>query len=212
MCIRDSSTASQSATFGAHEVHPAAAALTQLSGQDGPHIHGSHAFNTSHQEALLSQLRASMPPRSHVVTGAAERSSSAAQQLSEKSAQDQQHRESHSTHCGDQVTVTTSCDAVRGSGSVPAAQHAHHAQHWQMPREGDLLPLAHHQHGCAPHNGQAAACVQATCAPEPQRMQTPPSRLPRECGGGQPAQPMRCLLYTSPSPRDRTRSRMPSSA
>ena len=24
--------------------------------------------------------------------------------------------------------------------------------------------------------------------------------------------PMRCLLYTSPSPRDRTRSRMPSSA
>ena len=26
------------------------------------------------------------------------------------------------------------------------------------------------------------------------------------------AQDMRCLLYTSPSPRDRTRSRMPSSA
>jgi hypothetical protein len=25
-------------------------------------------------------------------------------------------------------------------------------------------------------------------------------------------QPLRCLLYTSPSPRDRTRSRMPSSA
>ena len=27
-----------------------------------------------------------------------------------------------------------------------------------------------------------------------------------------PAQPNTCLLYTSPSPRDRTRSRMPSSA
>ena len=29
---------------------------------------------------------------------------------------------------------------------------------------------------------------------------------------GQGAQPTDCLLYTSPSPRDRTRSRMPSSA
>ena len=28
----------------------------------------------------------------------------------------------------------------------------------------------------------------------------------------QPASPESCLLYTSPSPRDRTRSRMPSSA
>ena len=30
--------------------------------------------------------------------------------------------------------------------------------------------------------------------------------------GGTPAQVSGCLLYTSPSPRDRTRSRMPSSA
>ena len=29
---------------------------------------------------------------------------------------------------------------------------------------------------------------------------------------GSPNQPQCCLLYTSPSPRDRTRSRMPSSA
>ena len=34
------------------------------------------------------------------------------------------------------------------------------------------------------------------------------------CGGGLLSEPMCrfCLLYTSPSPRDRTRSRMPSSA
>ena len=30
--------------------------------------------------------------------------------------------------------------------------------------------------------------------------------------GGNMEQAIRCLLYTSPSPRDRTRSRMPSSA
>ena len=30
--------------------------------------------------------------------------------------------------------------------------------------------------------------------------------------GGEPPQEPPCLLYTSPSPRDRTRSRMPSSA
>ena len=36
----------------------------------------------------------------------------------------------------------------------------------------------------------------------------------RDTGGPNPAQAKRlaCLLYTSPSPRDRTRSRMPSSA
>ena len=32
------------------------------------------------------------------------------------------------------------------------------------------------------------------------------------CGGGLASEAMACLLYTSPSPRDRTRSRMPSSA
>ena len=31
-------------------------------------------------------------------------------------------------------------------------------------------------------------------------------------GIGDVTQPLACLLYTSPSPRDRTRSRMPSSA
>ena len=33
-----------------------------------------------------------------------------------------------------------------------------------------------------------------------------------EGGCGPPLLPVACLLYTSPSPRDRTRSRMPSSA
>ena len=33
-----------------------------------------------------------------------------------------------------------------------------------------------------------------------------------EYAGLEPAAAMACLLYTSPSPRDRTRSRMPSSA
>ena len=37
------------------------------------------------------------------------------------------------------------------------------------------------------------------------RNATPQKLLPYECG-------IICLLYTSPSPRDRTRSRMPSSA
>ena len=41
-----------------------------------------------------------------------------------------------------------------------------------------------------------------------------PSELPPCDGiiGGPPCQSWSCLLYTSPSPRDRTRSRMPSSA
>ena len=40
-----------------------------------------------------------------------------------------------------------------------------------------------------------------------------PDALPRqEQHAGLPNQPSGCLLYTSPSPRDRTRSRMPSSA
>ena len=34
----------------------------------------------------------------------------------------------------------------------------------------------------------------------------------REGAPEEPAEPEACLLYTSPSPRDRTRSRMPSSA
>ena len=33
-----------------------------------------------------------------------------------------------------------------------------------------------------------------------------------DCGENSTTQHHRCLLYTSPSPRDRTRSRMPSSA
>ena len=36
--------------------------------------------------------------------------------------------------------------------------------------------------------------------------------LLRDLGAAYYAQERRCLLYTSPSPRDRTRSRMPSSA
>ena len=36
-------------------------------------------------------------------------------------------------------------------------------------------------------------------------------RTPEDEDGPRPT-PRRCLLYTSPSPRDRTRSRMPSSA
>ena len=47
---------------------------------------------------------------------------------------------------------------------------------------------------------------------------SPPCRLPQHCGALQnnirkkAALQSSCLLYTSPSPRDRTRSRMPSSA
>ena len=37
-------------------------------------------------------------------------------------------------------------------------------------------------------------------------------KKPAKKGRGGGAQAMLCLLYTSPSPRDRTRSRMPSSA
>ena len=41
----------------------------------------------------------------------------------------------------------------------------------------------------------------------------PQAEEPREeKAEGSDAQPEACLLYTSPSPRDRTRSRMPSSA
>ena len=51
------------------------------------------------------------------------------------------------------------------------------------------------------------------CDDEPQR----PTRAEQEAAGGGTsdgggAQAQACLLYTSPSPRDRTRSRMPSSA
>ena len=41
------------------------------------------------------------------------------------------------------------------------------------------------------------------------RIETP--KAPRAIGCGEGC-PLPCLLYTSPSPRDRTRSRMPSSA
>ena len=40
----------------------------------------------------------------------------------------------------------------------------------------------------------------------------PLARYPAELSGGQRQRVSICLLYTSPSPRDRTRSRMPSSA
>ena len=42
----------------------------------------------------------------------------------------------------------------------------------------------------------------------PEKEDTPPVKAAPSA----PAQPVDCLLYTSPSPRDRTRSRMPSSA
>ena len=39
-----------------------------------------------------------------------------------------------------------------------------------------------------------------------------PVETDTEASQGETSQPKTCLLYTSPSPRDRTRSRMPSSA
>ena len=42
--------------------------------------------------------------------------------------------------------------------------------------------------------------------------QIQPSAIPANFMGFDQHQPQTCLLYTSPSPRDRTRSRMPSSA
>ena len=44
------------------------------------------------------------------------------------------------------------------------------------------------------------------------RNATPQKLLPYECGIIPTEEAKGCLLYTSPSPRDRTRSRMPSSA
>ena len=45
------------------------------------------------------------------------------------------------------------------------------------------------------------------------RFKRDPALCPNRAGGGSgAARGARCLLYTSPSPRDRTRSRMPSSA
>ena len=62
------------------------------------------------------------------------------------------------------------------------------------------------------HHGRTPPCSEALMAAGVSRvvvaMRDPD---PRVAGGGI-AQLQACLLYTSPSPRDRTRSRMPSSA
>ena len=45
-----------------------------------------------------------------------------------------------------------------------------------------------------------------------QRQETAAKMASDAAGSANPEQALVCLLYTSPSPRDRTRSRMPSSA
>ena len=66
----------------------------------------------------------------------------------------------------------------------------------------------------APETGRAAGPADAARRselqrrPETSRVPGPPRRLEQP----QPKRAEDCLLYTSPSPRDRTRSRMPSSA
>eukprot|EP00656_Telonema_subtile_P010090 TRINITY_DN14819_c0_g1_i2.p1 TRINITY_DN14819_c0_g1~~TRINITY_DN14819_c0_g1_i2.p1 ORF type:complete len:123 (-),score=22.58 TRINITY_DN14819_c0_g1_i2:38-406(-) len=81
---------------------------------------------------------------------------------------------------------------VRGDNPVTAAQH-----------EADLLheDVVHHDVFHTP------AVASITCVSSADLPHRPPmtTRQVREWN-------MACLLYTSPSPRDRTRSRMPSSA
>ena len=67
--------------------------------------------------------------------------------------------------------------------------------------------------GCATAGGLAArrAAVDAPSAASPGRRAVARVELPT-CAPARGAHAPVCLLYTSPSPRDRTRSRMPSSA
>ena len=56
----------------------------------------------------------------------------------------------------------------------------------------------------------SALAKPAKC-PQPRKTKSAPGSLAKKKIPGK-ADAKRCLLYTSPSPRDRTRSRMPSSA
>ena len=88
--------------------------------------------------------------------------------------------------------------SARGSGARVPRDHAPSS----LARDAPKPPLS------------GRSCICGRCVP---RDHAPPSSSPR---GGPPPKPfllgaggpMPCLLYTSPSPRDRTRSRMPSSA
>ena len=106
----------------------------------------------------------------------------------------------------------------------PAAQHsvAQHAQQaaqqLEPPPLGTLQPLqqpaqqqpaqqpAQHAEQAVTQSAAAAADLQADSAPRKKALYAPRK------GRGLYARTPPCLLYTSPSPRDRTRSRMPSSA
>ena len=70
-------------------------------------------------------------------------------------------------------------------------------------------------------NLRSAACVHALCESEYESIRAYgltnpvaiiPNGIDLPADGPKPPPPWTCLLYTSPSPRDRTRTRMPSSA
>ena len=80
---------------------------------------------------------------------------------------------------------------------------------WKRPAVGSLVPPAPPPPAKAPEPGEFTRMFQSPAAPPVSEPVVPPAfAATRQFTPRKPA----CLLYTSPSPRDRTRSRMPSSA
>ena len=82
--------------------------------------------------------------------------------------------------------------------------------------DGCVLPCGHDGPHFVPalpkRRSSAPAAYQAAPAPPPKVARERAERAAAEAAAAREAAGGDCLLYTSPSPRDRTRSRMPSSA
>ena len=98
------------------------------------------------------------------------------------------------------------------------APHLANFQVWLKPR---IIQTSKGHKGGVTSYGKLKRQVQQWCQQDPNARVTTlfdvyglPSDFPgvTDWNANQPAQKQVCLLYTSPSPRDRTRSRMPSSA